>query len=143
MGKQFVEDAELKSEESPEETVPKRLTRVQAQKTREQTEPSNFEDYAKQCILKRKKAERLSFEREGFVMKKLQETNLKIRFHQQQMERIAQTVDEAQRQARLDKEKEKIKRLIITMRFFYREMTTIKENLKDFYQEVREEYIFG
>jgi hypothetical protein len=143
MGKQFVDDAELRSEESPVETPTKRTTRVRAQKSKEQTEPDNFEDYARQSILKRKKAERLSFEREGFVMKKLQETNLKIRYHQQQMERINQTVEESLKQSRLEKEKEKIKKLIFTMRFFYREMTMIKENLKDFYQQVREEYIFG
>jgi len=67
-------------------------------------------------------------------MKKLQETNLKIRYHQQQIERINQTVEESLRQSRIDREKEKIKRLLITMRFFYREMTMIRENLKDFYQ---------
>jgi len=61
MGKQFAEDAEMKSEESPVETSPKRVVRTRVQKSREVIEPDNFEDFAKQSILKRKKAERLSF----------------------------------------------------------------------------------
>ena len=59
------------------------------------------------------------------------------------MERINQSTDEALKLSMMEKEKEKIKKLIYTMRFFYREMTMIKENLKEFYQQVREEYIFG
>lgn len=95
MGKQFAEDAELRSEDlAVVEPSRKRTMRPRLQKVKEQREPDNFEDYAKQSILKRKKAERLSFEREGFVMKKLQETNVKIRFHQQQMQRISQTTEE-------------------------------------------------
>jgi hypothetical protein len=132
-----MEDADQKSEESPIKLAKKKTTQPKVDKVKDCSEPENFEEYAKQSILKRKKVERLSFERENFVMKKLHETNIKIHFHHSQMGKINSS-QHLQKAIKLQKEKEKINHLILRMRYFYTEMNLIKENLKDFYNQIRE-----
>lgn len=84
MGKEINEDGEMQAPSVLEESLlnRKRDRHGRFQKKARTVEPENFKDYARFAILKRKKAERVSFERENFVAKKIQEINAKIRYHQ-------------------------------------------------------------
>jgi hypothetical protein len=61
MGKENAEDIDARSGESNQESERKKRLRCRVQKKTEAKDPSTFEEYAKICILKRKKAERQSF----------------------------------------------------------------------------------
>lgn len=132
---------ELNSKEALADSKPQRRDSQGRFQRHEEPKLETFKEYVQLAIIKRSSAERRSFNREDYVSRKLQETNNELRRCQGTLEALGRN-DPVDR-TRVEEYGRRMRRLVAVLRRYCKEMADIKEELREFYKEARDEYIFG